>query len=197
MRLLPSLVGRTLLVLAAALLTACGGTTDPAPPPAPPPMVPPPPPPPPPPPAPPEGVVLDREPVGQGGGELRVTQAGALRGLTISVPSGAFGTTTTWTVTEKPAIRPTLPTGVVQIGPAIEIENGQGYSDVPFTISVPARVSSDTSIALFYYEAATSTFEMVPVLQRTDTSLVVMTRHVSGDELLARGGSAFRMGAAT
>ncbi|MHB1329555.1 MAG: hypothetical protein ACYC2K_15265, partial [Gemmatimonadales bacterium] len=44
---------------------------------------------------------------------------------------------------------------------------------------------------------ATGTFEMVPVLQRTDTSLVVMTRHVSGDELLARGGSAFRMGAAT
>lgn len=140
--------------------------------------------------------MLDREPLSQGGGELRVTQEGALRGLTISVPNGSFSVATTWTVTEQPTLRPTLPTGLVQIGPAIQIENGQGYSDEPFTISVPARVSSDTSLALFYYEASTSKFELVPTLRRTDSSLVVMTRHLSGDQLLVPGASAFRMGAA-
>lgn len=141
-------------------------------------------------------MVLDREPLGQGGGVLRVTQEGALRGLTITVPSGAFSVATTWTITEQPAVQPTLPTGLVQIGPAIQIENGQGYSDEPFTVSVPARVSSDTSLALFYYEASSGTFEMVPTIRRTDTSLVVMTRHLSGDELLVRGGSALRLSAA-
>ncbi len=196
MNVLSPLAGRTLLVLTAVLLTACGSDpTNPVPPPTPPPAVPPPPPPPPPPPAPPEGVVLDREPLGPGGGELQVTEEGALQGLTISVPGGAFTSTTTWTVTERPALRPTLPTGVLQVGPAIQIENGQGYSEEPFLISVPARVSADTSIALFYYEESSGTFELVPVLKRTDTSLVVMTRHVSGDELLVRGGSAFRLGA--
>ncbi|MHB1329951.1 MAG: hypothetical protein ACYC2K_17265, partial [Gemmatimonadales bacterium] len=190
---LPLWAGRTMLVLTAVLLTACGGGTDPVSPPPPPPVGPPPPPPPP---TPPVGVVIDRQPLGNAGGELRVTQEGALRGLTISVPSGAYSGTTTWTVTEQPTVRPTLPTGLRQIGPAIQIENGRGYSEEPMLVSVPARVSSDSAIALFYYEASTGTFEMLPVLQRTDTSLVVMTRHMSGDQLLVPGSSALALRAA-
>jgi len=107
-----------------------------------------------------------------------------LRSLGILVPEGAYPTATTWTVSEVTNLTPTLPAGVRQVGPAIRIANGQEYSEEPFTIELPARVPSQETVAAFYYESTTGTFEALPMVARTDTSVVIITRHVSTDQLL-------------
>jgi hypothetical protein len=180
------------LFVLAALMTACGGDSTspgPNPPPAPaPPPAPPPPPPPPPPPSPIE-VVLDAAPVGPNGGTLKVSKSGSpLNGLTVTVPSGAYAGGTQWTIAEMKEVRPTLPAKTRQVGSTIRIRNGQGYAEAPFRLTIPVRVGRDSAVAAFFRDPSTGTLELMPVAARTDTSLVVITRHVSADQLLVPAG---------
>lgn len=145
------------------------------------------PPPPPPPPPPPTGtVVIDNAPLGPDGGVLRVENpASPLNGLTIAVPRGTYQVAGTWQVTALTGSRPTLPPGAVQIGPTIRFENSQGYGALPFTITLPARVSQDTAVAAFFFDASSGKLELIPLLGRTDSTITVLTRHVDGAELLS------------
>ncbi len=126
-----------------------------------------------------------------GGGTITVTRPSSpLNGLQISVPAGAFPTATTWTVTELPDLRPTLPTTVRQIGPVIRVSNGQGFAAEPFTITLPVRVSADSAVAAFFRDPVSGKLELIPILARTDTSLVVLTQHVSADQMMLPQGPA-------
>ncbi len=131
-------------------------------------------------------VVLDDVSLGTSGGTLTVTDAASpLFGLTIAVPPGAYQTSTRWSVAEIGNVTPTLPPGAQQVGPTIRFTNGQvAYAELPFTITLPARVASDHAVLAFYFDAATDTWDPLPLLGRTDSTITVMTRHVSGSNLL-------------
>lgn len=131
-------------------------------------------------------VVLNDLPVAPGGGVLTVTDPESpLLGLSIAVPSGAYPTATRWTVAAVTNVTPTLPTGAEQVGPTIRFTNGQAeYAELPFTITLPARVAADRAVGAFYYDAATDTWDPLPLLGRTDSTITVMTRHVSSDQLI-------------
>ncbi len=139
-------------------------------------------------------VVLDDVVLGAGGGTLTVVKDGSpLNGLTISLPPGAYPTATRWTISELREVRPALPAGAEQVGPTIQFENGNAaYADLPFTITLPARAAADRVVGAFYYDAATGTFDPLPLLGRTDSTLVVLTRHVSRTQLVPQG--AFAVG---
>lgn len=129
-------------------------------------------------------VVVDQVAMGQGGGTVRVTKAASpLRGLTISVPTGAYPGATTWSVAEMREVRPVLPGRVRQVGPTIRIGNGQAVAAIPFTMAIPIRVAADSGVAAFLRDPASGTLELLPVVARTDTSLIVITRHVNGAEM--------------
>jgi len=138
-----------------------------------------------PPPPGPIDIVMNQVPLGPQGGDLKVVKAGSpLNGLTISVPSGAFSGTTIWTVSEMKDVRPTLPSSVRQVGATIQIQNGQRYAQEPFFLAIPIQVRADSAVAAFMRDPATGTFELIPTIARTDTSLVVMTQHLSADMLV-------------
>jgi len=143
-------------------------------------------------------VVLDAVQVGPGGGTLRVTKAESpLRGLSITVPAGALAGGSQWTVTELKEVRPALPPKTRQIGPAIRIRNGQGVADRPFALTLPVRLGPDSAVAAFLRDPDSGTFELLPVAARTDTSLVVLTRHFSASRMALPAGTASLRAAAS
>ncbi|MBL8988248.1 MAG: PKD domain-containing protein [Gemmatimonadetes bacterium] len=169
------------LVALAALLTACGGGASPV---GPNPPAPPPTPPPPPPPPSPIDVVLEA-PLGSGGGTLVVTKAGSpLAGLKVTVEAGTYSNSTQWTISEMKEVRPSLPAKTRQIGSTIRIRNGQGFGTKPFRLSIPARVGRDSAVAAFFRDPSTGTLELMPLAARTDSSLVVVTQHLSAAQLV-------------
>ncbi len=141
-------------------------------------------------------VVLDDVAIAPGGGVLAVEDpASAAYGLRIAVPSGAFATATRWTVATVANLTPTLPAGAEQVGSALRFSNGQtGYAALPFTITLPARVAADRAVGAFYYDAATETWDPLPLLGRTDSTIVVMTRHTARAQLVPAGAAALRAG---
>lgn len=110
--------------------------------------------------------------------------ASVFNGLTIAVPAGTYSATTQWSITELPDVHPTLPAKVRQIGPALRVSNGQGFANNPFSITIPIRVRSDSAVAAFFRDPVSGAMELIPVVTRTDTSLVLMTQHVAADQML-------------
>ena len=136
-----------------------------------------------------EGVTLASGSIPGGGGVLTVNRPGhELDGLAITVPVGSYPQATQWAVAAL-EVEPTLPSGMVQVGPAMKISNGQAYSKEPFLITLPARVGPDTARAAFFYDPSSGIFELIPTVALTDSTVVVMTRHVSADQLLLPGGA--------
>jgi len=140
---------------------------------------------------PPVVVVLDNATIGSGGGKLTVAQGPSpLRGLGITLLEDTYPTPTSWTVSELRVAQPTLPAWMKQVGPGILIRNGRGFADRPFLITIPIRVGPDSVPAAVMRDPDSGTFEVLPVIFRTDTSVVVMTQHVSANQMLQRGAAA-------
>ncbi|HEX3928444.1 MAG TPA: hypothetical protein VHW65_10635 [Gemmatimonadales bacterium] len=125
--------------------------------------------------------LISNKPIGPGGGTLTFQHPGdPLDGLSITVPPASYATSGTWNVVTDPNIRPVLPTGFSQIGPALVIGNGQGYADSTMTLTEPMVTSLDDAVAPFYYDAASGSLELIPIVGRTATSATLTTRHFSG-----------------
>lgn len=141
-----------------------------------------------------EGLALPPE-----GGSLKYTKSGdPLSGLTLTVPVRAFPGSTHWTVTADPGVAVPLPPDFSQVGPVLEVTNGQGVADSVMTLTVPMHLANDVAVAPFYVEAGS--LEPIPLVDRTDSSATLATRHFSADRLAlpqnAPTGSAFRAGPA-
>ncbi len=174
---------RTGLLALVVLTAACGGAPGD-------PVGPNPPPPPPPPPLPPTTTVLDRAPIPASGGTVTVNRPGSpLHGLSVKVQSGAFPSPTQWTVVEGGTLGRSLPTGLTQVGSTFTIRNAQAYASRPFAITIPVPTATRNNTVAFYYDRASNTFELIPLLGTNDVGIVVATRHVSADQLLVPGPS--------
>jgi hypothetical protein len=133
-------------------------------------------------------------PVGPGGSTLVYRKAGdKLDGLTIGVPAGAFPVSTQWTVIADSTAPVTLPADFTQVGPTLVIGNGQGYADSVMTLTLPLpsslNVTDADGVAPFYYDDASATFEGIPLVERTATSVTLATRHFSRDAMALPGNS--------
>lgn len=70
------------------------------------------------------------------------------------------------------------------ISPLIQIDNGGGYADEPVNITVPIQLPEGHFAMGFIYDEATGMLEGMPVIELTDQSITVQTRHfMSGSSL--------------
>lgn len=136
-------------------------------------------------------VVLDNAAISSSGGSVTVNRVGnPLHGLKVTVQPGTFASPTAWTVSELKEVRPTLPAGFKQVGPTIEIRNGQGFAQSPFALSIPIQVGPDSAVVALMRDPDSGTLELLPSIQRTDQALVVLTQHLSADQMLLRAPAA-------
>ena len=84
-------------------------------------------------------VTVSTQTVGTAGGTVAVTSAtSAINGFTITVPAGALPSTSTFTITTKPA--PTLPANLTAASPVIEIDGPVTTTDSLTDVRIPASV---------------------------------------------------------
>ncbi len=135
--------------------------------------------------------LFDAVTMGTGGGTLTYHKAGdPLDGLSLAVPAGSYSQSATWSVVADPTIQAPLPADVSQVGPALLIANGLGYSDSAMSLTVPMTVDSTDVVAPFYYDAASGALEGIPLADRTATSATLITMHFSASLTAAALGAA-------
>ncbi|CAG0932474.1 hypothetical protein PLCT1_02096 [Planctomycetaceae bacterium] len=124
--------------------------------------------------------LLGSAPMPQTGGTLVYTRPGdPLSGVTVTVPDGAYPTSTTWTVTADSTIPVPLPPDFSLASPVYSIGNGQGYADSLLEITLPIRAAPDEVVAPFFFDQATGHLEGIELIARTDTSATFGTYHVA------------------
>ncbi|MBL0170834.1 MAG: PKD domain-containing protein [Gemmatimonadaceae bacterium] len=129
-------------------------------------------------------ILFDKVPVGTSGGTLVYRRTGdPLDGLQIVVPSGAYPTSTPWTIVADSTIKVPLPADFTQVGPVLVINNTQGYADSVMTLTMPMPLPDDVAIVPFYYDSASNTLEGIPLVDRSPTTVTLATRHFSRDLL--------------
>lgn len=108
---------------------------------------------------------------GPGGGVLTPTLAGSgVEGLSITVPAGAYASTTNFTVSTLSA--PSLPTiPASEVVARIAIGNGGVVSDSMVSIRVPVRRDSSEFLAVYWYDAATGALDPVTVIAEDSVSV--------------------------
>ncbi len=161
-----------LLLLACALLAgACSDTTEPLPP------------------GPTNGSIstgprseLGSTSIGPSGGRLAIT-SGALSGLTLEVPSGAFATPRSATVSAADITSHTYGSVIRPLAPLLRVSVGAEYAEAPMRLTVPITLPDGHFAMGFYYDEATGELEGIPVVSLTATSITLLTTHFLGTAL--------------
>ena len=108
---------------------------------------------------------------GAGGGVLHAALAGSgLADVTITVPAGAYGSATTFTVETA-----SLPTGLTSIRPFARLRIGNGGVDTDSVVAVRIPLASEpgTVITPYWYDETTKRIDPVPVIAEDETSITL------------------------
>lgn len=134
--------------------------------------------------------IIDPQTVGVGGGILTYKRlSDPLSSFELFIPASAYSTVVTWTIRADSSVWVPLPADFSLAGPVLVVSNGRGYADSLITVTAPVNVGPDDAVSPFYFDQAAGTFEGIPVMARTDSTITFATRHFSGD-LLAIPGTA-------
>lgn len=119
--------------------------------------------------------------VGMEGGTIVVDSGGesALDGMTITVPGGAYETSVDFIVTEAPIQSQTFGENFKPITPLISVHNDEVFAAEPLEVTIPIHLEEGQFAMGFYYDKETGTLEGIPLLDETDSSITLMTRHFS------------------
>ncbi len=120
--------------------------------------------------------------VGSGGGSVQIT-TGDLTGFKIDVPSGAYRTGCSFSISEAAISSHTFGADFHPITPLIRIDNGGAYADSVMTLTIPCEVPQGHFAMGFYYDEQTGELEGIPVVAINDHNVVLATRHFSGTAL--------------
>ncbi len=126
--------------------------------------------------------------MGAGGGTFAISDpASPYDGLTLTVPAGTVTGSAEWRfrVDQQPLAIP-LPAGIRVVGPAMEISTNQAFGGRLMTLEVPARTNPGELAFVGLYDPIRGVTELMPTVDRTDSTVVVVTYHLRGDLL---GGS--------
>jgi len=123
-------------------------------------------------------VEVAEDAVGPEGGTL-VVESGQLEGMTISVPAGAYEGQTGFTVSESPIKSQTFGALFQPITPLISVDNGEVFAAEPLEVTVPISLEEGQFAMGFYYDEETGTLEGIPLVDETDTSITLATKHFS------------------
>ena len=116
--------------------------------------------------------------IGPGGGTMTVLDpGGAIDGMTITVPAGAYPTSKTFHISHTPISGDPSP-HVSPLTPLIEVDNGGDFADGPMTITVPVTIP-DGYFAMGFLVGENGELEGMPLIAETPTSITVATAHFS------------------
>ncbi len=123
--------------------------------------------------------------VGPGGGTLTINDPEhPYAGLKMSVAPGTFSASATWQFTfDEQASPGTLPSGFKQAGPPIRITTAQPRGSKLMTLEVPVTTAPGELAFIALRDASRNVAELLPVIDRTENSVVVATTHLRADLL--------------
>jgi hypothetical protein len=120
--------------------------------------------------------------VGPAGGTVDITD-GPISGFKIEVAPDAFPETKTVVVSSAPVTEHSLGPDFNPISPMIRVDYGGGYAEEPMLVHVPVQVPAGHFAMGFYYDEDTGEVEGIPVAAITDSEIVLVTQHFSGQQL--------------
>ena len=124
--------------------------------------------------------LFDGASVSSAGGILQYNKPGdSLDGLTLTVPSNAYATASTWTIVADSNVVVTLPSGFTQVGPALAVSTNQGSASAPITLKMPMKIGATETVVPFYYNTVTKKFEGIPTVDRSDSYITLATTNFS------------------
>ena len=123
-------------------------------------------------------VRLTSQTVPAAGGEVRLDGAGVpLNGLCITVPEGAFGRETEFTVTATPVKAYTAGKLFNPVTPLITIDGGRAFAGADMTVKIPVSLHDGEFAMAFFFDRKTGSLEGIPCLrQDADSVTVVLDR---------------------
>lgn len=116
--------------------------------------------------------------IGSAGGTLTVNSSGGeLAGFTITVPAGAYESTTHFEVSSAAVSGYTLPDGLELITPVISIENGGVEAAEYLQLTLPVAIPEGKFAMLFTWDPATNAIDALPLLEIDSSHLTALTTH--------------------
>jgi len=126
--------------------------------------------------------------IGSGGGSVVISKAGApIDGLKITIPSGAYSSSQTFTVSYAPITTNNVGPNFHPISPLIKISNDGGYADKVISVRVPVTIPKGSFAMGFFYNELTGSVEGLPVLSEDSVSVTVGTRHFETSSISESG----------
>ncbi|MBN1492440.1 MAG: hypothetical protein JXA69_21185 [Phycisphaerae bacterium] len=127
-----------------------------------------------------DSVWVDTATVDAGGGTIVVSEpGGALDGLVIDVPAGAYAESTTWEVAYRPILANSFGDAVEPLSPLISLDGPDDYADELVQVTVPVTVPDGYFAMGFYCDPSTGQLEAIPLVDQTANSVTLATRHFS------------------
>jgi hypothetical protein len=127
-----------------------------------------------------EPVVVTTQTIGPEGGTITITKEGdPLNGYSITVPSGAYTESLSFTVSYSPILNHTYGENFNPIAPLITVENGGGYAKKSMIVKIPVEVPDGYFAMAFFYDDKTGELQGVPMRKSEKNMLTVATRHFS------------------
>lgn len=120
--------------------------------------------------------------VGPGGGTVSIS-VGDITGARIAIPEGAFSSVRSLRISTAPVTKHTFGADFNVLSPLIRLDNGGGYAEKPMQITVPVALPAGHFAMAFFYDEETGELEGVPPLALTDTTITLVTAHLSGRHL--------------
>lgn len=125
-------------------------------------------------------VNVTSQPVGSSGGTINILTAGSpLRGMQITIPPNSYSATRTFEISYAQIENHKLGSNFNPISPLIRISNGGGYAENTINVKIPIKKTKDDFAIGFLYDASTGKLEALPLLDVSDSSVTVNTRHFS------------------
>ncbi|MBK6979503.1 MAG: hypothetical protein IPH28_22420 [Cytophagaceae bacterium] len=117
------------------------------------------------------------------GGIVNVS-TGDLKGMTITVPKGAFSGSRQFTISTTDATSSEFGQYIKPLSPIIKIENGGGYSNGIMFLKIPAKLPQGHFPMAYFVDATNGKIEPIPVEYYDDNSVTITTRHFSSSTLM-------------
>ncbi len=124
--------------------------------------------------------------VGSGGGMIAIDEPGhPYHGLTLTVPSGTVTGAADWRFRLAPQpVNIALPAGIRVAGPALEVSTTQLRGNRLMLLEIPVEETDDELMFPVLHDPGRNVIELLPIVDRTPTSVVVATAHLHSSLIL-------------
>lgn len=124
--------------------------------------------------------------IGSGGGIVAIAEPGhPFHGLTLTVPAGTVAGAADWQFRLDPQpVNIPLPPEIRVAGPALEVSTTQLRGNRLMQLEIPVEETDGELMFPALYDPGRNVIELLPIVDRTPTSVVVLTAHLHSSLIL-------------